>query len=211
MKKLLFIGNSHTYVNALPHLVAELFRIYENEEVMPVMLTQGGVTLRWHSDQDQTAFNIRYGKYDYVVMQQATHPFDGAECLLRGAQMLLPLIRQSGAEPVMYMTWAAKARPEDQKELTDAFTMVAEKENTLLAPAGVIWEKMRNAYPEAPLFAADGAHAGMLGSYLAAVSIFMAMTGKKELSFIDDPFYAEKELDTALCKEVHRLASETMA
>ena len=96
MKKLLFIGNSHTYVNALPHLVAELFRIYENEEVMPVMLTQGGVTLRWHSDQDQTAFNIRYGGYDYVVMQQATHPFDGAECLLRGAQMLLPLIRQKG-------------------------------------------------------------------------------------------------------------------
>lgn len=211
MKKLLFIGNSHTYVNALPHLAAELWRIYENEEVLPVMLTQGGVTLRWHSDQDQTAFNIRYGKYDYVILQQATHPFDGAECLLRGAQMLLPLIRESGAVPVMYMTWAAKARPEDQAELTEAFRMVAEKEDTLLAPAGVIWEKMLAAHPDAPLFAGDGAHAGMLGSYLAAVSIFMAMTGRKELPFTDDPFYAEKKLDTALCKEIHRLAAETMA
>lgn len=210
MKKLLFIGNSHTYVNALPHLVAELYRIYEGEEVLPVMLTQGGVTLRWHAEQSQTGFNIRYGHYDYIVMQQATHPFDGAECLRRGVQMLLPDIRQSGAEPVLYMTWAEKAHPENQAELTEAFTDVAASEGTLLAPAGVIWEKMLSEHPEAALYAADGAHAGILGSYLAAVSVFMAMTGRKELPFREDSFYAGKKLDAALCKEVHRIAEEVM-
>ena len=85
MKKMLFIGNSHTYVNQMPQMVSELFRIYDDEEALPVMLTQGGMTLRWHGDQEQTHFNIRYGHYDFVVLQQATHPFDGEEALLRSA------------------------------------------------------------------------------------------------------------------------------
>ena len=211
MKKLLFIGNSHTYVNQMPQMVSELFRIYDDEEALPVMLTQGGMTLRWHGDQEQTHFNIRYGHYDFVVLQQATHPFDGEEALLRSAGWLLPEIRESGARPVAYMTWAQKSRPEDQAELTSAFTRLAREENTLLAPAGVIWERMRQQHPETELYAGDGAHASMTGSYLAAVSIYMAMTGKKALPFKEDAFYTDRKLDAALCREIHRLAGEVFS
>ena len=204
MKKLLFIGNSHTYVNALPHLVAELYRIYENEQVLPVMLTQGGVTLRWHSDQDQTAFNIRYGKYDYVVMQQATHPFDGKDCLIRQAEPLCDWIRAAKATPVAYMTWAKKDTPADQTELTEAFAALAEKENMILAPAGEVWKALWEEYPEKNLYWQDGQHANPLGSAVAAAAIFSAITGAS-LPEADDPFWAEKGGDERLVSIVKNM------
>lgn len=211
MKKLLFIGNSHTYFNDMPHMVTELFRIYQGEEVFPVMLTQGGMTLRWHADQPQTRFNLQYGGYDYVVFQQATHPFDGKEALIRGAKSLLELVPPKGTKPVAYMTWAQKSRPQDQAELTDAFIALAKEEGLLLAPAGMIWEKMRNACPEAELYYLDGAHTSRLGAYLAAVSIMMAISGRRELPFQEDAFYSGLSLEPAHCRKIHQLAGEVFS
>ena len=191
MTKILFIGNSHTYFNDMPALVAELFEQVLGQEIHVTMLASPGVPLRWHIDQPQTAFNILHGGYDYVVLQQATHPFDGEEALMRQAAQLLELIRQAKATPVAYMTWAKEESPDDQAELTAAFERLAAQENMLLAPAGVVWEKVRAAVPDAPLYWRDKRHASPLGSALAAVSIFRAITGAS-LPEADSSFWAER-------------------
>ena len=136
MIKILFIGNSHTYFNDMPAMVAELFEEVLGQEAHVTMLASPGVPLRWHIDQPQTAFNILHGGYDYVVLQQATHPFDGEEALMRQASQLLELIHQAKATPVAYMTWAREEAPEDQAELTDAFERLAREENMLLGSGG---------------------------------------------------------------------------
>lgn len=191
MIKILFIGNSHTYFNDMPAMVAELFEEVLGQEAYVTMLASPGVPLRWHIDQPQTAFNILHGGYDYVVLQQATHPFDGEEALMRQASQLLELIHQAKATPVAYMTWAREEAPEDQAELTDAFERLAREENMLLAPAGVVWEQVRKAVTDAPLYWRDKRHASPLGSALAAASIFRAITGAA-LPESDSPFWQKR-------------------
>ena len=72
MKKILFIGNSHTYFNDMAGMFAQLCAAHP--DIGPVhiaQLTHGGVSLCWHRDEPEARFNIQYGGYDYVVLQQA--------------------------------------------------------------------------------------------------------------------------------------------
>lgn len=191
MLKILFIGNSHTYFNDMPAMVAELFQSRLGKEVHVTMLTFPGGELRWHSDQPQTKFNILHGGYDYVVLQQATHPFDGEEALLRQAAPILRWVREAKATPVAYMTWAAKDSPAVQQELSTAFTHLAEKEQMLLAPAGAVWKEVWENVPEAELYWTDRRHASPLGSAIAAASIFHAITGAA-LPEGHEPYWADR-------------------
>ena len=53
--RILFIGNSHTYFNDMPHLCAELLRA-AGKDVEVTMLTRGGETLHGHILSEQTRF-----------------------------------------------------------------------------------------------------------------------------------------------------------
>lgn len=194
MQKILFIGNSHTYFNDMPAMVAELFESVLHTEVHVTMLASPGMALRWHYDQPETKFNILRGGYDYVVLQQATHPFDGEEALLRQAGRLIQWVREAKATPVVYMTWSAKEDPEGQQELTEAFHHLAEKERALLAPAGAVWAVIRRERPEVELYFRDGRHASPLGSAIAAASIFWAITGAA-LPDETAPYWTERGAD----------------
>ena len=61
--KVLFIGNSHTYYNDMPHLFAEI-AAYNGVELEVTMLTKGGMGFDYHVKEQQVRFNILYGKYD---------------------------------------------------------------------------------------------------------------------------------------------------
>lgn len=206
MQKILFIGNSHTYFNDMPAMVAELFSSVLHTEAHVTMLASPGMSLRWHYDQPETKFNILRGGYDYVVLQQATHPFDGEEALLRQAGRLIGWVREAKATPVVYMTWSRKDDLPGQRELTEAFHRLAETEQALLAPVGEVWEAVRKARPEAELYFRDGRHASPLGSAIAAASIFSAITGAP-LPDAADPYWAGRGGDP----ETVRLVREALS
>lgn len=178
MKKILFIGNSHTYFNDMAGMFAQLCAAHP--DIGPVhiaQLTHGGVSLCWHRDEPEARFNIQYGGYDYVVLQQAAHPFDGETALLQGAQALGKWIRESGATPVLYMTWAQKAYPQNQEEMSAAYEKAARLLPAKLAPVGRAWQQVRKDAPQLELYYTDGAHASAAGSYLAACTILTAIFG----------------------------------
>ena len=81
-------------------------------------------------------------------------------------------IRAAGSTPVMYMTWAKKGHPEQQAELTNAYTSCAKEINALLAPVGVEWWKLLAENPSLDLYRSDGEHASLSGSTLAATIIW---------------------------------------
>lgn len=67
--RILFIGNSHTYFNDMPEMVAERFRKTKYDcEV--TMIAHGGWFLEQHVNEPDVRFNILYGHYDYVVLQE---------------------------------------------------------------------------------------------------------------------------------------------
>jgi len=82
--KILFIGNSHTFCNRLPFQVCEQLRP-SHPEVEVTMCATGGVTLGWHAEQPETQMAILYNNWDYIVLQQKTHPLDGYDNLLKEA------------------------------------------------------------------------------------------------------------------------------
>ncbi|MGQ9854612.1 MAG: hypothetical protein ACUVTG_14580, partial [Candidatus Oleimicrobiaceae bacterium] len=74
--RIIFIGNSHTYVNGLPYQVREMVnRLKGTGWCETWMVTAGGKSLAWHAEQPNTILNITCNRWDYVVLQQRTHPF----------------------------------------------------------------------------------------------------------------------------------------
>ena len=178
MTKLLFIGNSHTYFNDMPRMVQEL-AISAGIDTHVTMLTHGGMTLDWHRKQEQTAFNLRFGGYDYCILQQAAHPFDGYQALSDGVREIRGLAGDNPPRFVLYMTWAEKAKPENQPEMTEAYRRTAQEQALLLAPVGEVWQAFRKEYPDIELYFTDGAHASPAGSLLAAAVIFKTLFQKE--------------------------------
>ena len=70
---LLFIGNSHTYVNDMPLMVKR--RAEEaGFDCRTVMIAHGGWYLAQHAEEPDVRFNILHGNYDYVILQEHAHP-----------------------------------------------------------------------------------------------------------------------------------------
>lgn len=204
---LLFIGNSHTYVNEVPRIVKEFFAAV-GEEIGVSMITQGGKSLLWHSDQRNELFNIRYGGYDAVILQdQATH--FTAESFNEGLDLLVrDGLAHTDARRVLYMVWAHRDTPEMQPDMTAAYRAGAARHNADLAPVGEIWYRLLAEDASLELFCEDGNHATPLGSYLAACTLFYVLARRTEplLPADDDPIVARMELDPALCRRMHLAA-----
>ena len=107
--RVLFIGNSHTYYNDMP----ELFRERAERDGFAcevTMLAHGGWRLSQHAKEPEVSFNIHYGNYDYVVLQEHAHPFVPFAEYQTSVSTLTDWIRAAGAVPLFYLTWAKKSR-----------------------------------------------------------------------------------------------------
>ena len=207
--KLLFIGNSHTFFNDMPHTVGELYRLCGMETPDVTMLTVGGMSLDWHAGQPSVWFSLKYGNYDRVVLQDVAHPFRGVEPLLSGAGSIIGRMDRSKTTPCLYMTWASLANPGAQADMIAAYREAQSRYDTLLAPVGCVWEKIRYGHPEINLFWQDGEHASPYGSYLAACTIFCALTGRTSLSpDMSDAFYDAYDRDA--CTVIHAAVAEVL-
>lgn len=178
MSKILFVGNSHTYYNDMPYILQYFTNCSDVPDAQITMLTQGGKSLAFHKEQPQVRFNILYGGYEYVVLQQLQQPFGGEEELVRDALVISRWIHQAGAQPVTYMIWSRKDEPERQDEISRAHRASHTAIGGILAPVGDVWQAARQAYPDMELYDADGRHASPTGSYLIACVFYAALFGK---------------------------------
>ena len=169
--RILFIGNSHTYFNDLPHIV-QVLAGEDGYDCQVAMLAHGGWYLAQHAEEPEVRFNIRYGKYDYVVLQEHSHPFGPEEKFFQAVLALNQLIREAGSTPVIYATWARKTEPQEQDRMDAAHARIAEATGALLAPVGKYWWAYQKSWPEAEMYAEDGAHASRAGSEFAAKYIW---------------------------------------
>ena len=169
--EILFIGNSHTYKNDMPLMVRR--RAIEcGYECRVTMIAHGGWFLAQHAEEPDVRFNILFGGYDYVVLQEHAHPFGPVEKFRDAAVRLNSWIREAGSTPVIFDTWAKKSEPEMQEEMNEAHRMVACEIDALLAQVGVNWWGYQKSWPELEMYDKDGAHASAAGSDFAAKYIW---------------------------------------
>ncbi|MDD3409202.1 MAG: SGNH/GDSL hydrolase family protein [Eubacteriales bacterium] len=172
--RILFIGNSHTYYHDMPCRVR---RLAEESGVAceVVMLAHGGWFLEQHVSEPEARFNILFGHYDYVVLQEHTHPFAPERKYKSAVAALNEWIGQAGGRTVLYETWARQDEPEKQAEMSRAQRSAAEEIGAVLAPVGEQWQPYQQSHPELALYAEDGAHASEQGAELAARVIWASI------------------------------------
>ena len=106
--RVLMLGNSFTFFCDMPRTLAALL----NAEV--VHHTRGGAHLAEQLNPEtemgaRTQAAFRDEKWDYVVLQEySTGPITSPERFYDSVRQLCVQIRENGAVPVLYATWAFK-------------------------------------------------------------------------------------------------------
>lgn len=175
--KLLFIGNSHTYKNYVPGIVKDLFASV-GVDVHATALVEGGKCLGFHADRRETGFNILWGDYDYIILQGRGSEFDPEAYLEGGRKLYEKYISKTTAKPILYMVWSDKGQWEPQPVREATHRAFAEEIGADVAPAGSVWQEILRRRPAPELYQEDHNHANPIGSYIAACTIFYAITGK---------------------------------
>jgi len=173
----LFIGNSHTYLNYMPQM---LLMLVESEdrgfEFMVDQCTGEGAGLEWHWKNPPSRDAIKATRWDYVVLQDRSGgPLEEPDSFVRHAGLLDAEIRKQDARTIFYMTWANRLRPQSQAVLADAYGMMAHKLGAFLAPVGLAWEAIHRIDPGIELYHTDGRHANPAGSYLTACVFYSVL------------------------------------
>ena len=182
--RVLFVGNSYTYYHSMPQLFAAMAEhtLPEGHKVETKFLGGGGATLEKHWEVEA----LESGNWDYVVLQEQSRlgartlsDPDSPALFYRYARMFDKMIKASGAKTVLYLTWSRKQLKEEQVYLTNAYTRMATELDAILAPVGLVWDRLRdNAALE--LYDDDGSHPSWTGSYVAASTLAATLFGHAE-------------------------------
>ncbi len=208
--KLLFIGNSHTYYNAMPDIVRRLLEA-TGQKTHVTILAEGGKNLAHHAATHNTVLNLRCGGYDMVIAQDKGTGFDPAS-FRTAAKALKEMTDKVGSALYFYMPWPSCDNRAQQGAMTDAYSEFCRANGCFFAPAGEVFGRMLLTEPAEALYREDGSHATPFGSYVAAVTVFYTITGRKRIMKVqefDDPGLA-MGFPAELCQRVHTEACRTM-
>jgi hypothetical protein len=177
--RVLFVGNSFTYVNDLPAIVAAMSRAAGGPKIDYRMVAFPGFSLEDHWRQGDARRAISDGPWDYVVLQQGPSASDdGREVLLEYARRFAPLIRKAGATPAFYGVWPASVRTQDFAGAAESYRQAARVVQGVLLPAAEAWERAFRRDKSVALYGPDGLHPSPEGSYLAALVVYSGLTNR---------------------------------
>lgn len=204
---ILFVGNSHTFVNFVPSIVHDLFKEI-GVDANCVMLTTGGKCMDYHLGQINVKYNILHGNYDYVILQGKASNFDPDLYLESGKKIYDEFISKTDSKPIVYMVWSNKDKRHEQKKITDANLELAKYMNAPIAPVGEAWHRVRRCRPAPDLYQEDGNHALPAGSYLAASCIFYAISGRTRAINVNEGSepHTRLSIDTKTASTIQRIA-----
>lgn len=183
--RILFVGNSLTYVNDVPALVAEIGKM-DKVAIKYKQLAHPDYSLADHLAQNMVQDEILKGKYDFVVVQQGPSAMqDSRRILLRDAAKFKELCDLANSKLCFYMVWPSKARLFDLENVITSYTLAATETQSLVARAGLAWKYAWEADGSMDLYGPDNFHPSYSGSLLAAMAIYGGLTLKHQLEFVD--------------------------
>ncbi len=198
--KVLFVGNSYTYVNNLPQLVHDIAQS-QGDTLLFDTSAPGGYTFFNHYNDLTTKTKISIGNWDYVVLQaQSQEPsFPPSQVAMQTfpyAILLDSLIKAANpcATTVFYETWGRKYGDASncanypplctytgmQNRLRESYKMFADSTHALMAPVGEAFRLSVASTPSLDLYQSDQSHPSLEGSYLAA-SVFYEVLFQKSV------------------------------
>ena len=180
--RILFIGNSLTYVNDLPSLVRDLGRSDPSRTVTVGSVAFPNFSLVDHWDRGDAQRAIDEGPWDFVVLQQGPSALpDSRALLVEYAGKFAEQIRRVGARPAIYMVWPPLDRAAEWDDVTASYAAAAAAVDGVLLPGGEAIRAAWTADRSIPLFGGDDFHPALAGSYAVALTIYARLTGVSPL------------------------------
>ncbi|MCX6843516.1 MAG: hypothetical protein NTX53_14680 [candidate division WOR-3 bacterium] len=194
--RVLFIGNSHTYVNDLPGLFAGLSEA-GGRSVRTDASAISGYSLDDHANAQATLDKIAQDSWDCVALQEQsvipTIHYWRYNSMYPAARLLDSLIRLQGAQTVFYMTWGWKyggqqsykdsTSPdfrdyfEMQESVRVAYQEIAAELGATMSPVGLAFARARQIDSLVDLWQVDYCHATLEGTYLGACVFYAVLYG----------------------------------
>jgi hypothetical protein len=181
--RVLFLGNSYTFVNDLPAVVRSLAHA-GGHNVETEMVAEGGETLAQHATSGATQSALERGTWSFVVLQEQSQipaaPRVAALQMTPAVAALLDRIQSRGATAVLFETWAHQdGWPEQRLDrkamqaMIDAtYEEIGNQLGVPVAAAGRAWEAALAADATLQLWSDDGSHPSPAGTYLAACVLY---------------------------------------
>jgi len=189
--RVLFVGNSFTYVNDMPGMVERLAAARPGATpVFVVSYTKGATQLAYWADDGGLQSLLREVHWNRVVLQEQSQIPSFPEQIrdsqmLPAASSLTARAGTAGARAVLFMTWgyrdgngAGDSFDAMQARLVDGYDQVARATGAQVAPVGLAWQQAHRLAPSLALWQDDGMHPSRAGSYLAACVFFEVLTGR---------------------------------
>ncbi|MFL5342511.1 MAG: SGNH/GDSL hydrolase family protein [Gemmataceae bacterium] len=174
--RVLFIGNSYTYVNDLPAMLAALAKAGGQRPLEHDRETPGGVSFEKHWKDGKAAKKIAAGGWDFVVLQeQSLRPLTNRPLMFEFAAKLDAEIRMQNAKTLLYQTWSRQDAPDKQDELSRAYVELGKELKAGVVPVGAAWQAALKADPALKLHGPDKSHPSKAGTYLAACVFYAAI------------------------------------
>ncbi len=186
MLHLFFLGNSYTWQNELPFLVAQLAASGHHEVFYDGL--KGLVTLGQYSISNTVFDALTARKMDYVILQdQGVNPAleeQRKSEFYPAVRYLDEIIDRAGAKTLLFMTWGRqKGMYENgfddfdsmQTQVTKGYMTIAQEMKLPVAPVGEAFRKALRHDPSAALWGPDGILPSLEGSYLAACVFYAVL------------------------------------
>lgn len=180
-ERVLFVGNSLTYVGNVPAVLSALAEA--NGEPMPSdMIVKGGATLSERVADGSVARALAERRYDWLVIQERGGDlmcsFGPASCA-QSRQAIGELMRMARAKGVkVVLLGSYQTHPEASRS-------IVQKESAAAADAGIPYvelsetlRRLRGSAPDLVWFAPDGMHPGRDLALLDAIRLYQVLRGR---------------------------------
>ena len=183
--RVLFIGNSYTYVNDVPGLVQAMG---DAAGVKLAVATVGApdYALIDHWNEGTAKREASKSGWAFVVLQQGPSSVEVNRDTLRLATKLFAGVINGGAKAALFSAWPTSGRRVDFPRAIESYRLAASDVSGLFLPVADAWLAAWALDPSVVLYAPDGLHASANGSYLTAATIFAKITNRSPVGLPND-------------------------
>lgn len=193
--KVLFVGNSYTYVNDLPNVVKEL-ATSQNKTIETTEFLTGGAQFSTHWNNQSLINTIEQGGFDFMVLQgqsqEVAFPqsqfYSEVYPYAKSLDSLFKVNNHNG-NVVFFMTWGYRYGDSANcpyyppycnywsmtQELYNNYCQMAFDFNSIVSPIGAAWRYSIILDSNFVLHSSDNSHPSIKGTYLAACVLYSTL------------------------------------
>jgi hypothetical protein len=172
-RRVLFVGNSLTYSNNLPGILQALADSAGGDKLAVATVVGADIALVDHWKDGTALREIARGGWELVVLQQGPSSTEvNRDSLRMFTARFAAEIAKIGGRPALYSVWPTIGRRQDFPRAIESYTLAAADVNGLLLPVASAWLAAWEREAGLQLYAPDGLHPTVNGSYLAALVMY---------------------------------------